>query len=233
MIKALEGAGYFEFQDDKTLVLLDDLFDGGTEAVKLQAFIFEHFKADEMVLVRRNHEDLFERLITEDKGRRTRYNRQNGSYDTALQLAGIPTITVFMRPRHFAEASRQTPYYQEIVPRMLDYYETEHYTFTRGWLPCEKEHGNYAYDLNWRIATAKRWRKARWYNGMDAVQTAAAEKTVVCGHWPASYAHSRFEGIGSVYGCDADSTPYHARRIIAIGADARNSERINALVLED
>ena len=82
-------------------------------------------------------------------------------------------------------------------------------------------------------ASADEWAKARWYNGMDATVTCQEEKTIVCGHWHASYGHSKFEGKGSEFKEDADFTPYQASGIIAIDACTAHSGFVNVLVLDD
>ena len=74
---------------------------------------------------------------------------------------------------------------------------------------------------------------ARWINGMDAAQTAADDKTVVCGHWHASYGHSRYEKKCTEFGPDADFSPYYGPGVIAIDACTAHSMRINVLVIED
>ena len=36
----------------------------------------------------------------------------------------------------FADAAKNMPFYKNIIPTMVDYFETEHYVFTHGWIPC-------------------------------------------------------------------------------------------------
>ena len=55
----------------------------------------------------------------------------------------------------------------------------------------------------------------------------------MCGHWHASYGHSKFEGKGSEFKEDADFTPYQASGIIAIDACTAHSGFVNVLVLDD
>ena len=71
----------------------------------------------------------------------------------------------------------------------------------------------------WREASEQSWRQARWINGIDAVRTVfEAGKTIVCGHWHTSYGHSKYEGLGTEFGKDADFSPYIAPGIIALEA---------------
>ena len=117
---------------------------------------------------------------------------------------------------------------------MLDYYETDHYVFVHGWIPCARDRqGGYGYYSEWRDASDGEWRSARWYNGMDAARTCMEEKTIVCGHWHTSYGHSRYEGKGSEFGSDADFNPYYAPGIIALDACTAHSGQVNVIVIED
>ena len=91
---------------------------------------------------------------------------------------------------------------------MLDYFETEHYVFTHAWVPSILNRDkSYSYITSWREADGVQWEQARWFNGIDAAQTADEEKTIVCGHWHTSYGHREDENKGSEFGDDADFTP--------------------------
>lgn len=69
-------------------MILGDLMDRGNEAVKIQNFVLSLMEKDGVILIRGNHEDLFQTLVTEDAGLPYAYHVQNGTYDTALQLTG-------------------------------------------------------------------------------------------------------------------------------------------------
>lgn len=187
----------------------------------------------QVILIKGNHEDLFEDLAMKDHGLAYSHHVSNGTYDTALQLTGFSTSVAGRRPYGFADAAKMTPFYRQIIPSMLDYYETEHYIFVHGWIPCICEDGTFRYVEDWRNAGKEEWESARWYNGMDAAQTCTEEKTILCGHWHASYGHSKYEHKGSEFGSDADFTPYYGNRIIALDACTAWSRKVNVIVLED
>lgn len=231
--KALTEAGFFVDVEPHKLVILGDIFDRGSEAEKLQAFILELMERDEVILIQGNHEDLYVDLVTKDGGVAYRHHKHNGTYDTALQLTGYDPAEAFAHCFAFVEAARNTPFYQKIIPAMLDFFETEHYVFVHGWIPGEWEDGNYSYFVDWRDAAPWEWGRARWYNGIDAVRGTMEEKTIVCGHWHASYGHARFEGRGTEFGDDADFTPYRARGVIAMDGCTARSGQVNIVVLED
>lgn len=160
--------------------------------------------------------------------------RNRSEYDTALQLTGFDPVMASIRHYDFADAAKDTPFYKEIIPAMLDYFETEHYVFTHGWIPSiPNRDKSYSYISSWREADREQWNRARWFNGMDAVQTADENKTIVCGHWHTSYGHSKYEHKGTEFGEDADFSPYYGPGIIAIDACTAFSGKVNCLVIED
>jgi hypothetical protein len=149
-------------------------------------------------------------------------------------LTGYDPGLALIRHFDFAEAAQNTAYYRQIIPAMVDYYETAHYVFVHGWIPCIQERdGNYSHRSDWREATPEEWRRARWCNGMDAAQACTEEKTILCGHWHCSYGHARYENKGSEFGPDADFSPYYGPGVIALDACTAYSGKVNILILDD
>ena len=116
LITALTKAGFFADSALHKLVILGDLFDRGKEALKLQAFLSELLDQDKVILIRGNHEDLFEELVTVDTGLPYRHHVDNGTYDTALQLTGFDPRLAPTLHDDFAEVARNTVFYQKIIP---------------------------------------------------------------------------------------------------------------------
>ena len=233
---ALEAAGYYQDDGEKKIVICGDLFDRGAEAKKMQDFAQEMLNSNQIILIRGNHEDLFCELVTKDKGLPYNHHVHNGTYQTALDLTDYDIGMAGVRHFDFAEAARNTPYYTEIIPAMLDCYETAHYVFVHGWIPCYPE-GRFRFSMSddWRNSNLPQWTAALWVNGIDAVNAGVIveNKTVVCGHWHCSYGHSRYEQKCSEFGPDADFTPYYAPGIIALDACTAHSGKVNVIVLED
>ena len=230
---ALDAEGFFCDEAPHKLVVLGDLMDRGSEAVQMQDFILRLLEEDRVILIRGNHEDLFEDLVTTDGGRALSHHRSNGTWDTALQLTGV-TPEIARRARgQFAAAARRTPFYRTILPAAVDFFETSRHVFVHGWIPCQREGSAYAYLENWREADYFAWQRARWLNGMDAARTCRDEKTILCGHWHCSYGHAVYEKKGSEFGHDADFTPYVAPGIIALDACTAYSGRVNVKIIED
>ena len=82
--KALDEAGYFNDSASHKLIILGDIFDRGQEAVEMQEFILQLMGQDAVILIRGNHEDLFEEMVRVDEGLPVRHHVSNGTYGTAL-----------------------------------------------------------------------------------------------------------------------------------------------------
>ena len=186
-----------------------------------------------MILIRGNHEDLFVELVTRDRGYPLRQHKSTGTYGTALQLTGYDPASAYLHMRQFAAAARETPFYKQIIPATIDFFETEHYVFVHGWIPCRRDWDGISYDPDWREAGAQAWREARWINGMDAAWNCREEKTILCGHYHCSYGHAVYEHKSPEAGPGADFSPYYAHGIIALDACTAYSGRVNVITLED
>ena len=234
LMQALEKAGYFKDEAPHKLIICGDIFDRGKEAQEMQRFVLDEMEKDGIILIKGNHEDLFEELVTTDQGLAYSYHVSNGTYATALQLTGFDLAMAQVRHFDFAEAAQQTPFYQKIIPAMFDYYETENYVFTHGWIPCIPENKwQYSFVENWRESSEEEWKKARWLNGMVAFKTARDDKTVVCGHWHASFGHCMYGEAAKEFGQYTDFSPFYAPGIIALDACTASSGFVNCIVIED
>ena len=124
MMKALTDAGYFTDREPHKLIILGDVLDRGREALKVQQFILDEMDKDRVILIRGNHEDLFEELVTEDNGKPYSHHVSNGTYDSALQLTGYDPVMASIRSYDFADAAKETAFFRKIMPSMKNYYET-------------------------------------------------------------------------------------------------------------
>ena len=58
-------------------------------------------------------------------------------------------------------------------------------------------------------------------------------KTIVCGHYRASYGHTVIEGKTTAKGYPLDNTPFYGDGIIALDANTATSGFVNCIVIED
>ncbi len=242
MKEALDEAGYFQDKDPHKLIICGDIMDRGRETLEMQEFIYGLLKKDEVILIRGNHEDLMQEML--DRWLRGSYldpiHLGNGTVDTAAALGQLEMREFDIDPVGTRHEIEQSPFVKEIMPAMVDYFETANYIFVHGWIPFHikyiKNEKKYTYMENWRqLASEKDWRNARWINGMLAAHYGVVEpdKTIVCGHWHCSYGHAHYEGIGSEHGSDANFTPYYGKGIIAIDACTTATHKVNCIVIED
>ncbi len=234
LIDALKDKGFFEDEEPRKLVVCGDLFDRGREAKDLQNFILDLMEKDEVILIKGNHEDLFMQLLDFDEGYPAHTHVRNGTYNTGLQLIESDDTKSILNPKSYVQGARKTPYVVKIIPSMRDYFETEHYIFVHGWIPCANV-GQARYLENWRNAGKDMWEGARWLNGMQMWNAGVIEKgkTIVCGHYRTSYGHSKIQGNGGEFGEDADFSPFIDDGIIALDACTAYSGFVNCVVIDD
>lgn len=242
MKKALTDKGYFDDPKPHKLILLGDIMDRGPEAEEMQEFVTEEFRRRRLILIRGNHEDLmldmiefFPRYRSDMIYGRGCHHVQNGTFDTALQLTGYSKYDALMNGNEFIEALKKTPYVKNIIPKGKDYYETEKFVFTHGWIPTcvdDKISGK-----DWRQKDKEEWESARWSNGMkfaELFKLTVPGKTVVCGHWHTSYGHFTFENKGSgEFESDSDFSPFIGNGVIALDACTVHSEKVNCITIDD
>ena len=252
-VEALEKSGFNKDDKSHKLIICGDILDRGQEAVKLQNFILSLLDEDRVILIRGNHEDLMIDFIKEYpfyvlmKNIFRSRHYANGTFDTALQLTGVDYITAqtLYGSDEMLDKLSRTPFVQTIIPECVDYFETEHYIFVHGWIPCTKEVAagkinsrgrKYEYIPSWREFSKSDWYNARWVNGMEVCmkyKVKEPNKTIVCGHWHCSYGHSTFENHDSEIGENADFSPFYSDGIIALDACTALSGIVNCIVLED
>lgn len=245
MKEALTEAGFFEDKEPHKLIVCGDMFDRGFEALKVQEFMLDLLHRDELIYIRGNHEDIFMKMVDLFSTSRKLYSGVldnyiiNGTVDTALQLSKTDVDECFEYHKRFANKVKKTPFYTELIPASVDFFETEHYVFVHGWIPARRignEYRRYVYEADWRTADEAAWNRARWYNGMELAhdfKVTEQGKTIVCGHWHTSFGHSKYEKCGSEFEKDSDFSPYYAKGIIAMDACTAFSRKVNCIVIED
>lgn len=232
--KALEEKGYFSDTEPHKLIICGDLFDRGKEALLMQDFIINEMKEGRIILIRGNHEDLLQEYV-DNNCIPERHHISNGTVFTVMQLTGFSKVSALTDFAEMAKEMRKTPLMTQILPSMINYYETRKYIFVHGWIPCVQVGYEYRKIPNWRTeALDEEWYLSRWVNGMDAwKQVGERNKTIVCGHWHASYGHKVYEEKKSAGGESEDFTPFYSKGIIALDACTAYSGFVNCIVIED
>lgn len=231
MIKALDEAGFDPGNKDHWLISCGDHFDRGPKNKKVMDYLMG---LERKVLIRGNHEDLFEDLCR--RRYPYQYDASNGTYDAVCEL-GVYGYTDFIGACDLAMQTVR-PFFDS----MVDYFETENYIFVHSWIAIKNNDGlpfhytrnrDFEFDSDWRNADALAWQDAKWGNPFDMAEKGLLpSKTVVFGHWHTSWARHHFDGKPE-WGEDADFTPYYGDGYIGIDACCAYSGKVNCLVLED
>ena len=224
--EALKNAGFDRNNPKHLLVVLGDYFDRGRENKAVYNYL-DSIK--NKVLIRGNHDDALDNAIT------------NGKLTTSDHMNGMErTIVEFFRSDYFPEHNliyidETSNGYKELTPflaAMRDYFETEHYVFTHGWLPLEIDIPNVEAIIHpdWKYDQPSVWRAAHWkeWNKVYHYRPKLEGKTVVVGHRSTSYA-SEFDPMRG----PKNYSIFYGEGTIAIDALTVNSGRVNVLVIRD
>jgi serine/threonine protein phosphatase 1 len=245
--KALREEGFFDETKPHKLVVCGDILDRGSEANKLVDFLLQLKNEDKLIYILGNHEDLLVQCLHKIAGGGVHeiasgmsHHYQNKTWDTLLQISGMDEITAYNNPYALVKEVLYSNFYRELLPYGVDYYETEHYIFTHGWIPCimrgHRPYLKYEYNPDWRLEESYVWQRARWHNGMELAckhDITEPGKTIVCGHFHTSYGHAVINGQGEEFGPNADYSPFYAEGIIALDACTARSGKVNCIVIED
>lgn len=245
MVEALTEKGYYADTTPHKLIMCGDLFDRGSQNKEIEKFVLDLLDRNEVILIRGNHEDLLVSFVETlpsmgELDIKYSHDQTNGTVDTVRQIIGASMNKMVLYPDHVSQQMKQSGVFTRILPAMRNYYETAKYIFVHGWIPSDASGFGgrglwFHYKADWREDDAAGWAYARWYNGMLAAHLGDIEpgKTIVCGHWHASYGHANFEEKGTEFGKDADFSPYYGEGIIALDACTIHSKKVNCIVIED
>ena len=241
--QALAKQGFFEQTQPCRVIVCGDLLDRGPEAVETVNFLLELAKEDKLIYITGNHEELLVECLMEIASQcysgyacASAHHFRNGTWDTLLQLSGMEHDYAGTHPHELIMAVRATPFYRQLLPMAINYFETKRYVFCHGWIPTDQGGDTPAYREDWRLADEHDWSFARWDNGMQQAccyGITEPGKTVVCGHFHTSYGHAKINKTCPEWGEGADFSAFYAPGIIALDGCCAYSGRINCIVLED
>ncbi len=224
MQKALRNAGFDPANEDHIFVSCGDLFDRGEENYRVFAFVSA---LPRKILIRGNHED---RLLDI-------FANQKVSFDDIYNGIDLTVTELLDREAIGSLGELDTALYHEkietvraFVNSMVDYFETENFIFTHGWLPMFGARGELIRTADFRHAPYHAWRGARIMPWTIAYARGGvlSDKTIVCGHRAVQKAH-RFDSSRK----EDASEPFFGNRMIAMDALTISSGRVNVLVIED
>ncbi len=226
------------------LISLGDNFDRGPENFKMYEFLKEMKELNKIILIKGNHEDLFLKMLYDRKATFT--DMINGTYQTLIEFIS-----------HYFDGNFEDMFYYypsdvykklrdegiiDFIYDMEDYYETNNYIFTHGFIPVNNE--DMTYKKNWRDSSKKEFELSRWLNGIDMslnYHIGEPNKKIVIGHFHTSFGHVRREVLNKTpqeyhsleFKEDAKFDIYEDDNIYALDACTHYTKKINLLVLED
>lgn len=225
LMKALKQAGFDSENENHVFVSCGDLFDRGSENAKVYSFV-KGLKRK--ILIKGNHEDMLAQILK--KGIITETDVANGTDMTVAEFFGEDSIDAYGN-FHKTEHTEKVCEIMNFLDSMLNYYETERYVFTHGWLPIVFEGRYPTINPFWRTVSDEEWEEEvhllEWHQ-LYEVRALLAGKTIVCGHRPARLGHM----FDSFREPDC-SEPFYGEGMIAIDAGTVRSERVNVLVIEE
>lgn len=222
---ALDEAGFSSENDTHLLLVCGDLFDRGNENRDVLNFLNS---VQNKVLIRGNHEDILSRVLREK--RLVKMDYYNGLDRTVFDFFG-KDVLMKNGILNFEGKEAVLEELHTLLSGMYDYFETEHYIFTHGWLPVEwNDMGESILSEDFRHARPAKWERARfaeWYamyrNGLTV-----PGKTVVCGHRASAFGYL-FDQTRK----ENDSSVFLHPGIAAIDALTVQSGRVNVFVVEE
>ena len=238
MMKALNDKGFEIDNPDHHIVVCGDLFDRGPDANKVFAFAKRMADEGRFNYVGGNHEELFFDCMKEILNSRGvgQHHISNGTLDTFSQITGISKYDLYggwFDRKKFEE--KVQPLTEFIVDNAINYVEAGDYVFVHGWFPAYE--GINSLDE----ATDEDWARARWENGMAMWKNKKCRlpgKTVVCGHYHASWGHSHIHQDRKEFpqknhvDWEKSFEPFIDDGIIAIDACTAYTGFVNCIVLE-
>ena len=144
--KALKEAGFDPNNEAHLLICCGDLFDRGPENRKVYDYIR---RLPRKVLIRGNHDERLAYVL--EQKRVDLYDLRNGGEMTLREFLGqgcIDNTGRLVLPKY----GKMAGILRRFVASMVDYYETEHYVFTHGWLPLEQDSNVSRVREDWRQA---------------------------------------------------------------------------------
>ena len=220
--EALDRAGFDSANEDHIFVSCGDLFDRGTENVKVYEFVRS---LERKILIRGNHEDMLRDALK--CGRMDADGMTNGTDKTVKEFFGRNAIDGKWNI-NVTDRERLSQLV-DFLDSTIDFHEEGKYIFTHGWLPDVFEGRLPTVDPLWRETSEAKWKRAHWsewqqYYGAGVLLDG---RIIVCGHRPARLAHNYDASRTS----DNDA-PFFGRGMIAIDTYTVRSGRIEVLVID-
>ena len=228
--KALDEAGFDPKNETHWLISCGDALDRGGESEEVLHYLMS---LERKILVKGNHDILLEECCKREFP--YSYDFSNGTARTINDLGGAGEGYPF--DKCCENTWNRTAAYRA---SLVNYFETKNYIFCHSWIPTLANESfdtlniSYKYIEDWRNATNSLWEEAMWGNPfyLAAQGLNKTGKTIVFGHFHASWPRAKYEGKPE-FGYGSDFSPYYGDGYIALDACCAASGKINVVVIED
>lgn len=196
MKQALAEAGFERDNPNHIVILNGDLFDRGPNPVESFCYISDLVSEGRCFYVMGNHEDnLIEACIYENF---VNADYSNGTAATIFALASHLNDNGLNYGNMYQTVMRHIVSF--IANNAYNYIEFDKYIITHSWIPTiqrSPDSNDVRWNPDWRNATSKDWRVARWSNPYERAKRGMNQtgKKIVSGHWHVSYAWNKEEGV--------------------------------------
>jgi len=242
-IKELNKTGFDLNNEEHILIICGDLFDRGSESLKLYEFI-KSLPKERRILIRGNHEYLF--IDSLSKEIPDYYDHTNGTVRTLNDLTNNKYSNWYdmVLDKKLAKIKKWI-----LSDEWIDYYETNNYIFTHAFIPLSINPKSYSkhmynvdvnfleYNENWRESTPKEFEKATWGCPWKLAKAGLNKtgKIIVCGHWHTADFFNNLKNLKKKYDLYESNPIFVSKKYKLIGLDACTAatNKINVLVLEE
>ena len=214
LIDGLRLIGYDENNSEHKLLFLGDAFDKGPKHYESFKFIEHTIENNKLIWVLGNHD--YYLLNSLSKGATSTFTK-----DTIRDIAyGLDNNADAYSDTECVKLLNEHNIYSFIKDNTINYYETNNYVFTHGFIPFDKANNKYQDD--WRTREQKEWSKANNLNGMKMVLNGVKipNKTLVCGHTGVIKMHKSYK-------------PFYADGVIGLDGNCYKTGILNIITIED
>ena len=229
---ALVEAGFDPNNEDHWVIGAGDYLDRGAYPLYTIQYLSS---LPRKILVKGNHDDLILDMI--NRGYPLSHDYSNGTASTVMDLApnaltweeACPEALKIVKP---------------FIKTMVDYVELKNHIIVHSFIPVKILDGNesmyhtegreFKYMSNWRNATKKAWKGARWGNPFNLCEKGLNRtgKTLVFGHFGTEKQWAKEEGRNP-YGRNAKFEPYYGNGFIGVDCTTAYSGKVGVVVIED
>lgn len=222
LIEGLNNAGFDSKNPNHILFSAGDLFDRGTENIKIYEFLKPFIEQDRLFMVLGNHDEMLLDVV-ENRLEGYLFNvEHNGLFQTIQEFARVPISDYLYqwKYRGLDAHLRINTYYPELknfLRKMVrGGFVLDDYVIT---------HGGFDFNILHRTWTAQCWTNTEKF--VNQIQNFETRFKFVFGHWHAYLLRARFQNVKTT-----TSEPFIYKNFIGLDAISNFFFKVNVFVIE-